>query len=47
MPGLLWDALRATGLIAQFVADRLWQDYESDPMFRPAVGGSSRLSARL
>lgn len=36
-PGLLWDARRATGLIAQFVADRTWQDYESDPMLRSAV----------
>ncbi len=36
-PGLLWDARRATGLIARFVADRTWQDYESDPMLRSAV----------
>ena len=36
-PGLLWDARRATGLIAQFVAHRTWQDYERDPMLRSAV----------
>ncbi len=36
-PGLLWDARKATGLIAQFVVHRTWQDYESDPMLRSAV----------
>src|SRR5262249_54066956 len=36
-PGLLWDARRATGLIMDFVVDREWQDYESDPMLRSAV----------
>ena len=36
-PGLLWDAQRATGLIGEFVADRTWQEYESDAMLRSAV----------
>ena len=35
--GLLWDARKAAGLIADFVANRTWQDYESDPMLRSAV----------
>ncbi len=35
--GLLWDARKAAGLIADFVGDRTWQDYESDPMLRSAV----------
>lgn len=35
--GLLWDARKATRLIAQFVADRTSQDYERDPMLRSAV----------
>ena len=35
--GLLWDAQRATGLIGEFVADRTWQDYQSDAMLRSAV----------
>ena len=36
-PGLLWDARKAARLIAQFVAGRTWQDYESDAMLRSAV----------
>lgn len=36
-PALLWDARKASRLIAQFVADRTWNDYESDPMLRSAV----------
>lgn len=36
-PGLLWDARKAARLIAQFVADRTWDDYESDVMLRSAV----------
>ena len=35
--GLLWDARKAAGLIAEFVKGRAWQDYESDPMLRSAV----------
>jgi uncharacterized protein with HEPN domain len=35
--GLLWDARKAAGLIADFVANRTWQDYESNPMLRSAV----------
>jgi uncharacterized protein with HEPN domain len=35
--GLLWDARKAAGLIADFVGNRTWQDYESDPMLRSAV----------
>lgn len=35
--GLLWDARRAAGLIAEFVTGRAWRDYESDPMLRSAV----------
>jgi uncharacterized protein with HEPN domain len=35
--GLLWDARKAAGLIADFVANRTWQDYESDAMLRSAV----------
>jgi uncharacterized protein with HEPN domain len=33
-PGLLWDARKAARLIAQFVADRTWYEYESDAMLR-------------
>lgn len=36
-PGLFWDARKAARLIAQFVADRTWDDYESDVMLRSAV----------
>ncbi|AUM15070.1 MULTISPECIES: HepT-like ribonuclease domain-containing protein [Rhodococcus] len=36
-PGLLWDARKAARLIAQFVADRTWHEYESDAMLRSAV----------
>jgi uncharacterized protein with HEPN domain len=35
--GLLWDARKAAGLIADFVANRTWQDYESDAMLRSVV----------
>jgi uncharacterized protein with HEPN domain len=34
---LLWDARKAVGLIMQFVADRSWSNYRSDPMLRSAV----------
>lgn len=44
-PGLLWDARKATGLIAQFVALRTSQDYESDPMLRSAVERQFQLSS--
>lgn len=33
----LWHARRAAGLVADFVADRSWADYEADPMLRSAV----------
>jgi uncharacterized protein with HEPN domain len=36
-PALLWDARKAARLIAQFVEDRTWHDYESDTMLRSAV----------
>lgn len=36
-PALLWDARKATRLIAQFVANRTWHDYENDVMLRSAV----------
>ncbi len=36
-PGLLWDARSAARLIAPFVEDRSWQDFQSDPMLRSAV----------
>ena len=35
--GLIWDARKAAGLIAEFVNGRAWRDYESDPMLRAAV----------
>jgi uncharacterized protein with HEPN domain len=35
--GLLWDARKAAGLIADFVANRTRRDYQSDPMLRSAV----------
>jgi uncharacterized protein with HEPN domain len=34
---LLWDARKAAGLTVQFIADRSWSDYQSDPMLRSAV----------
>lgn len=34
---LLWDAHRATELIATFICDRSWTDYQGDPMLRSAV----------
>ncbi len=34
---LLWDARKAADLIAEFVANRSWKDYESDAMLRSAV----------
>ncbi|WP_371383318.1 DUF86 domain-containing protein [Rhodococcus sp. GXMU-t2271] len=36
-PGLLWDARKVARLVAQFVADRTWHEYESDAMLRSAV----------
>lgn len=33
----LWEARRAAALVVEFVADRSWADYESDPMLRSAV----------
>lgn len=34
---LLWDARKASGLIATFISGRTREDYASDPMLRSAV----------
>lgn len=33
----LWDARRAAVLVSEFVADRSWAHYQTDPMLRSAV----------
>lgn len=33
----LWDARRAAALVIEFVTDRSWADYGSDPLLRSAV----------
>jgi len=33
----LWHARRAVALVIEFVADRSWADYETDPLLRSGV----------
>ncbi|MEU7479468.1 hypothetical protein AB0A63_26005 [Lentzea sp. NPDC042327] len=42
----LWDAVRATELLAEFSDGKSFADYVSDAMLRSAVEASSRSSVR-